>query len=126
MAKSFKDLLVGDFIAPNQAPPVDVLNELSDALYKKVQYKLEFEISSTTSGEKVTHSFRVVLQKFGNYTAELFKVSHKVVDYYPVRIIGTKAVAVDAPNEDALREELGAYITSDEFQKTIGALLAQT
>src|SRR5882724_2481040 len=125
MAKSFKDLLGAGFIKPEQAPPGDVLEELRDALASKVVFRLDFEIRSTTSADRVTHGFRVVVKSLGNYTAELFKVSHKVLEFYPARISGIAPSTVDAADESELREKLGEYVTSEEFQRTIGSLLAQ-
>src|SRR5688572_19634264 len=124
MAKSFKDL-IGGFQKPAEVPPVDVLEELKTALASKTVYRLEFAVVSTTSNDRATHSLRVSVANLGGYTAELLRVSHKVLQLYPCRISPSTPAQPELNSEEELRDAIGTIITGADFNATIGMLLAQ-
>lgn len=125
MAKRFDDLLADDFVAPEQQAPRSVLDELASVFNRKVVYKLQFRVSTTSSAGRAIHGLIVELSKI-DYALELLKVSHDVLQLYPVKLSGTLVSPTqEAASEDELVAKLSEVMKSEKATSTIGTLLAQ-
>lgn len=126
MAKRFDDLLADGFVAPEQQAPRSVLDELASVFNRKVVYKLQFGVTTTSSAGRAVHSFKVELNTI-EYVLELIKVSHDVLQLYPVRISGTLVASTqEAASEEELVGKLSEVMKSEKARSILGTLLAQS
>lgn len=144
------DLWAEDIAETVIKTPVAILKEQASLLGKKTQNIVVGEVISTQAqSEKIRHRFNVVAPALGNYSFELFSISHNM-DLYPLEISidekiytelssGETAISklidqqkkkswhtVSADSEDMLVEFLGGILKSNRTKHVVQALLAQS
>jgi hypothetical protein len=62
--------------------PVSILRRQAALLGEKTQQLVSAEVSTSTNGSQMTHSFRLAVPALDNYKYELFSVTHSVDDVY--------------------------------------------
>lgn len=148
------DLWADDIAITDIKPPVAILKEQATLLGNKTQNTVLGEIISfkayDSPNSEIIHKFNVVAPALGNYSFELFLVSHNV-DLYPLEItmdekifgelssgetplssiirrqnITARLYTVSADSEEMFVNFLGGILKSNRAKKIVRSLLAQS
>jgi hypothetical protein len=105
--------------------PVSILRGQAALLGEKTRQLVSADVATSAIGSLVEHSFRLVVPALDNYKYELFRVTHKVDELYP--LIGHfegKGIP-GLRDQSAFVQWLKEILSSDATLKKIDSLMAQ-
>lgn len=101
---------------------VAILREQASLLGAKTNHLVEGKVETRVFGSRLYEFFYLVVPPLGNYSYELFRVSHDA-KLYPVQIDDDPGHELS--NEAEFVKWLGQKLSSPETKSIIGDLLAQ-
>jgi hypothetical protein len=102
--------------------PASILRRQAALLGEKAQQLVTPDVFTSTSGDYVTHFFRLVVPALDNYKYELFSARHKVDQLYPFTGYSKDGVLQD---QSTFVECLKGILSSESVLKKIDSLMAQ-
>jgi len=105
--------------------PVSILRRQAALLGEKTQQLVTADVSTLVEHSSVTHRFRLVVPVLDNYKYELFSVTHKVDQLYPLHGYAGNRFAPDIPDQSAFLRWLKEILSSESTLKKIDSLMAQ-
>ena len=105
--------------------PVSILRRQAALLGEKTQQLVTADVSTSTIGGLVEHSFRLVVPALDNYKYELFRVTHKVDQLYPLIGFFEDKGIPGLRDQSAFVQWLKEILSSESTLKKIDSLMAQ-
>jgi hypothetical protein len=105
--------------------PVSILRRQAALLGEKIQQLVTAEVTSSTGGSLMTHSFRLVVPALDNYKYELFNVTHRVDQLFPLTGYTHDRSPRKMEDQSDLVGWLRDALSADSTLKKIDSLLAQ-
>jgi len=105
--------------------PLSILRKQAALLGEKTQQLVTAEVSSDASSNRVTHYFKLVVSVLDNYKYQLFYVSHKIDQLYPVTGFADGNFHPSLDDQTAFVDWLRAVLSSESTLKKIDSLMAQ-
>jgi hypothetical protein len=113
------------FATDDIVTPVSILRRQAALLGEKTQQLVTAEVTTAATGSNMEHSFRLVAPALNNYRYELFSVTHKVDELYPLTGYSRESPTRKIPDQSALVEWLKEVLSAESTLKRIDALMAQ-
>jgi hypothetical protein len=135
MSTPIPDLWPDDIDTVNETSPVAILSEQAAALGKRTNNVVTAEIQPLKAREegRLLFSFNLVAPFLNNFRFQLFRVSHEVIQMYPVRFINMlkadsdgKYESVELPDKEAFYEKLRSIFSHTSVRSAIASLRAQS
>jgi hypothetical protein len=105
--------------------PVSILRRQAALLGEKTQQLVTADVSTNAMGSIVDHSFRLVVPALDNYKYELFRVTHKVDELYPLIGHFEDRGVPGLRDQSAFVQWLKEILSSESTLKKIDSLMAQ-
>jgi len=104
--------------------PLSILRRQAALLGEKTQQLVTADVSTSVSGTWVTHNFKLVVPALDNYRYELFYVTHRVDQLYPLDGYFERSTP-KISDQSAFVQWLKEVLSSESTLKKIDALVAQ-
>jgi hypothetical protein len=104
--------------------PLAILREQAALLGAKTKNLIEATVATSVNGPQFQHRFNLVVPSLGNYTYELFWVTHGI-EMYPIIVPLALPKDRELTTEQEFTEWLRGKLSSDATKKIIVNLLAQ-
>ncbi len=117
-----EDLWPPDIAADVPITPVNILKAQASRIGEKTRNIVEGRVDTNVVRDRLIHSFKLVAPALGNYSYELFRISHDV-KVYPVTV---EPWDQKVASEEEFVEWLRARLASPETHSVVGSLLAQS
>jgi hypothetical protein len=128
MAEQTLDFWPDVATAPRRVTALSLMKQQAVLLGKHTKNLLEGEVSSSVHDGRLVHRFRISVPTL-DYSYELFRISHDIVAFYPVRVessmVGPLAGHPLLDSEEAFMGWLKNVLSSDETKRVLDSLLAQ-
>jgi hypothetical protein len=115
-----EDFWPADIVMDVPVSPVNILRAQASKIGEKTKNIVEGRVRTSSYLGELVHSFELVAPALGNYSHELFVVTHPVT-LYPVKVAGDYL-----ETEEELIKWLKAKLASPETKRIVGSLLAQS
>jgi hypothetical protein len=105
--------------------PVSILRKQAALLGEKTQQLVTGEVFTYTSDSPMlSHDFRLVVPPLDNYKFQLFRVTHRIDELYPLTGYFENATR-KIPDQSAFVQWLKETLSSESTVKKIDSLMAQ-
>ena len=105
--------------------PTTLLRQQASLLGPKTKNLVEAEVTTTSSGADIVHSFNLVVPTLDGYTYRLFRLMTRGPSLYPLDITEGPDKGSSLRNEVELINYLRRVLGSPETTQLVGALKAQ-
>lgn len=106
--------------------PVSILRRQAALLGEKTQQLVAAEVITNARDNDLTHFFRLVAPALDNYKYELFRVTHKVDQLYPLEGYSERnTLGVTLRSQSDFLKWLKEVLSSESTVKRIDSLMAQ-
>jgi hypothetical protein len=117
-----EDLWPPDIADEIPVTPASILKAQASRIGEKTKNIIEGRVDTTSSGEGMVHSFRLVAPALDNYSYELFRITHSI-RLYPVTVMYSGR---SLRSEQELVAWLRELLSSPETKRIVGSLIAQS
>ena len=104
--------------------PVSILRRQAALLGEKTQQLVAAEVVTTVVGDYATHFFRLVVPALDHYKYELFRMEHRVDQFYPIMAY-FPGMESHVPDQQALVEWLRQVLSSESTLRKVDSPMAQ-
>jgi hypothetical protein len=108
----------------NIVTPLSIMRRQASLLGEKTQQLVTAEVVTSTNGNLAAHAFRLVVPAMDNYKYQLFNITHRVEQLYPLEAYFDSSNPT-IRDQSAFVEWLKGVLSSESTLKKIDSLIAQ-